>query len=110
DDLLAPVAEQTGVLAAGDRGLIGLGKSWVQWALARPSLYALPAALPFLGLGETVYRRPREGAALSHASAGILRHTIGRVEEEAERRRLTAATLLAALRPDGFVRGFDIPG
>ena len=36
-----------------------LASSSAQWLLARPSTYAIPAALPFLKLGETVFRPPR---------------------------------------------------
>ena len=39
----------------------------------RPSLYWMPAALPFLGLGETVYETDFTLARLSGAQAGLLR-------------------------------------
>jgi dTDP-4-amino-4,6-dideoxygalactose transaminase len=46
-----------------------------QWALARPALYWLPAALPFLRLGETVYRAPGRPGAMTSAATRALVHT-----------------------------------
>jgi len=74
-------------------GLAQLGKTLAQWALARPSLYAIPASVPFLGLGETVYRRPGKPAPMSRSSAAILSQSIPDIREEANRRRVNAARL-----------------
>ncbi|HEY7026822.1 MAG TPA: DegT/DnrJ/EryC1/StrS family aminotransferase [Gemmatimonadales bacterium] len=109
DDLLALVAEQAGTLGSAEVGMAQLAKSCAQWALARPNLYALPAAIPFLRLGETVYRRPHAGAAPTYATVGILERTMRGQDEEAKRRRLNAVALLSALRTDASARGFDIP-
>ena len=64
-----------------------------QWMLARPEIYGLPASLPFLGLGSTIYRRPWAPAGISAFSLGILRHTLRAEAMEAERRRSNAECL-----------------
>jgi len=68
-----------------------------QWLLARPSLYAIPASLPFLGLGETVYRRPRETRGMSAFALGVLRRTLPATDREAAARRAHAERLLQRL-------------
>ena len=44
----------------------------VQWALARPSLYGIPASLPFLRLGETVFHPPHQPQAITRSAAAIV--------------------------------------
>jgi dTDP-4-amino-4,6-dideoxygalactose transaminase len=65
-----------------------------QWTFARPALYAIPAALPWLGLGETRYRDPVAPRPLSRASASLLLHGAVASEREAEERKRRAARLL----------------
>ena len=72
-----------------------------QWLLARPSLYAIPASLPFLGLGETVYRRPREPRGMSPFALGVLRRTLASTDREAASRRAHAERLLERLGAAG---------
>jgi dTDP-4-amino-4,6-dideoxygalactose transaminase len=73
---------------------------FAQWLLARPALYALPSALPFLGLGETVFRAPNPPRAMRADSARVLMQTISLSDREAERRRRNADTLRAMLGDD----------
>jgi dTDP-4-amino-4,6-dideoxygalactose transaminase len=61
-------------------------------------LYALPAALPFLHLGETVYRAPRPLRRPSRVSSPVVGATWHLAEREAEMRRHNAERLLSALR------------
>lgn len=68
-----------------------------QCLLARPSLYGIPASLPFLGLGETVYRRPRETRGMSAFALGVLRCTLPSADGEAAARRAHAERLLQRL-------------
>jgi dTDP-4-amino-4,6-dideoxygalactose transaminase len=68
-----------------------------QWLLARPSLYGIPASLPFLGLGETVYHPPETPRAMSRFAAGVLASTLALAASAAERRRATAARWQQAL-------------
>lgn len=64
-----------------------------QWLFGRPALYWIPAALPFLGLGETTYRVPHPVGGISSLAAGVLTRTIGLVPEEVRRRRANADRL-----------------
>ena len=68
-----------------------------QWLLARPAVYGVPAALPFLGLGGTVYHRPRAPAGMSAFSCGVLRASLHVEDREADFRRRNAARLTEAI-------------
>ena len=82
----------TGMPAAnGD--LRALTAATAQWLLGRPSVYGLPAALPFLRLGETVYREPHAPRALGAGPALVARRSLDGVEDEARIRRARAAEL-----------------
>lgn len=54
------------------RGWGNLAKTVAQWALGRPSVYALPAKLPWLRLGEMVFHPAHDPAALTLASCALL--------------------------------------
>jgi dTDP-4-amino-4,6-dideoxygalactose transaminase len=84
----------TGGLSSEVRVILG---GVAQWTLARPSLYNLPASLPFLGLGETVYHEPTPIAALPRSSAAILSRTWPDAWDEAARRREKAEAMLSEL-------------
>jgi dTDP-4-amino-4,6-dideoxygalactose transaminase len=71
-----------------------------QQLLARPGTYALPAAVPFLRLGETVYRSPHPPRGLALASGGILPRTRSLADSELSVRRRNAERLSLALRGD----------
>ncbi len=82
----------------GRRGtILEYGKLKAQWLLGRPWLYAVPANLPFLGLGETVYRPAHAPTGISALAAGTLSRTIPLARAEAEVRRRNAAGYAAAL-------------
>lgn len=89
------------------RGLLGpaagAAKSLVmlaaQWGLGRPSLYALPASLPFGGLGETVYHPPHPPSAIAPANARVAAENWDAALAEASIRRSNASRLLAAFGP-----------
>ncbi|MBI4420550.1 MAG: DegT/DnrJ/EryC1/StrS family aminotransferase [Gemmatimonadetes bacterium] len=68
-----------------------------QWWLGRPSWYALPASLPWLGLGETTYHEPERPAGMTRAAAGLIEHTRVLAEVEEAARQANAAELLARL-------------
>lgn len=61
-----------------------------QWLLARPGLYALPRALPFLGLGETHYRASAPATAIAPFALGVLAAEVASVDAELAARRATA--------------------
>ncbi len=75
-----------------------------QTLLARPALYRLPAALPWLRLGETWYRDAPQPRPMTRAAAGLLEASWGAAAEEAAARRETARALLEALDGDAGVR------
>ena len=99
DDAGARVVEGVrGLLGAPRRGWPELLTIAAQLILERPRLYALPAALPFLRLGETVYRAPRPLRRPSRVSPPVVGATWQLAEREAETRRHNAERLLSALR------------
>lgn len=65
---------------------IGALKVAGQWLLARPSLYGVARALPFLHLGETRYRTPRAPRAMRRAAATLLEETWSAAELEGRTR------------------------
>ena len=79
-------------LRPGGPGVAGVASLLAQWMLARPSAYAFPAALPFLHLGETVYRCPTVPRRASRLSLGTLRWTLELAPGEQEIRRITAVS------------------
>ena len=82
-------------LSAPLRGTRELVQLKAQWLLGRPSLYVIPASLPFLQLGETVYHPPSPVRALSAVAARTLGVTLPLGDGEAQVRRANAARMLA---------------
>jgi dTDP-4-amino-4,6-dideoxygalactose transaminase len=82
--------------------LVVLVKALAQWSLGRPSLYGIPAAIPWLGLGETRYREPRPAARITRAGAALVSLHHDAAKREATIRRTNAAALLEAIasRPE----------
>lgn len=68
-----------------------------QWLFGRPRLYAIPRALPFLHMGETVYRPPRPAARIAASSAALVLRTIKLADREMAIRRANAEQLREAL-------------
>ena len=64
-----------------------------QYLMARPSLYRLPASLPFLGLGATVYRRPSAPRRISAFSLGLVSESLEAEAAEVRTRRATGEQL-----------------
>jgi dTDP-4-amino-4,6-dideoxygalactose transaminase len=90
-----PFARARMELQPSARGVKELVQLKAQWLLGRPSLYAIPASLPFLHLGETVYHRPTPVRQMSAVAARALAVTGPLGEGEAATRRAHAARLLA---------------
>ncbi len=83
-----------------------------QWLFGRPSLYWIPASLPFLGLGETVYRPAHPVGGISALAAGELGRTRPLARAEAQVRRDNALRIQTALlesthlrAPEGWMAG-----
>lgn len=63
----------------------------LQAAAGRPGTYAIPASIPWLGLGDTHYRQPSQPRAMPAAAAALLLGSRHAAEREAERRRRNGA-------------------
>lgn len=87
-----------GLLGAPRRGWRELLAATGQMLLERPTVYALPAALPFLHLGQTIYRDPRPLRAPTRGACPVIARTWTLAEQELDVRRRNAARLLVELR------------
>jgi len=74
-----------------------LAKSAAQALLSSPGRYWLPASLPMLGLGDTVYNPAWEGGGLSRTGAGMLSRTVVLADLAVPGRRKLAGVWQAAL-------------
>lgn len=81
-----------------------------QYLFARPSLYAIPSSLPFLRLGETVYREPHEPRAFPPGLAPIVLDALELVEHEAGVRHARAALYERAAAGAGLPAVALLPG
>lgn len=82
-------------------GLIALLKVVAQWLLARPGWYSVPASIPLLRLGESVYRAPHPISAMSALAAGLLTETFAQASGEVQHRRGRALALAEGAHPPG---------
>jgi dTDP-4-amino-4,6-dideoxygalactose transaminase len=87
------VAEQ---VAPADAGWHQIGTTAIQWLIGRPSLYAVPASIPALRLGEMTYHPAHEPRRLSDAAASLLADALRSADEELALRRGNARELSAA--------------
>lgn len=71
----------------------------VQWLLGRPRVYGIPASVPWLHLGEMVYRPAHDPRRLSLVAASLVRAALAN-EASDSRARLHKATALHALASD----------
>ncbi len=80
-----------------------------QWFFGRPALYALPASIPALKLGETVYHPAHDPRGIAAAASRVVVDALARDPEEVAQRRTRAQRLArAAARRFAAVR--PIPG
>ena len=79
----------------GSRAVLNLA---AQRFFSHPYLYAIPASIPGLKLGEMVYHAPRQPCSMSAASAAILRWTLELETREVTGRRTRAKALLSRAR------------
>jgi len=82
-------------LKPASRGGVTILSLAAQRVLSHPSLYRLPSSIPGLRLGEMVYHAPHTPRAMSGASAGVLRWTLGLEEREVAGRRERARDVLS---------------
>ena len=102
-----------GPALAALRGRSAEAATWsstvAQWALGRPGTYGLPAALPFLHLGETRYHDPAAPRPISRAAAAMVRATRAPAFEEAAARKGRALRLLSLVDDRAGVRAVRPP-
>lgn len=77
-------------LSAAEAGLRALVLTAAQWMLGRPALYGLPASIPGLGLGATVFRAPHPERQATRFSLGALVEALGLMDAELASRRASA--------------------
>ncbi len=63
------------------------------WALGRPSLYGVPASIPSLHLGETVYHEAGEPSRMSRAAVALLDRTFPGIRHAVLSRQANALVL-----------------
>ena len=91
--------------ASNTMGALGVGlRGVVQSAFGRARWYGLPAAIPWLGLGETRYRSPVTPQRMHAVAAGVITRTFPFASREARQRRDVAADLLRRLPTDSRIR------
>ncbi|MBN1826808.1 MAG: DegT/DnrJ/EryC1/StrS family aminotransferase [Candidatus Eisenbacteria bacterium] len=75
------------VPAGGGRGALRTCEAWAQSLFFRPSLYGIPASLPWLGIGETIYDESFAVGPAEGAVAGLAERLLHGREEKTEARR-----------------------
>ncbi len=102
--LLARTPEWSGAVAEWQARITGAPPGWgdwaaaaAQWAAGRPALYGIPASMPGLHLGETIYTSAHEPERLSLAAASLVERALRGVESDRQRRAQTADALRIAL-------------
>lgn len=90
------VADARSTLEPPSSGRSDLVGSAASWSLGRPALYALPASIPALHLGETVFHEAHEPRRLSRAAAALLHRTLLLAPAALSARRQRALRLRAA--------------
>jgi hypothetical protein len=81
-------------------GLGDLSVAVGQWVLGRPELYAVPASIPWLHLGEMVYHPAHEPSGISVAAASLVGSALASADRELGDRCHRAAKLHALLEED----------
>lgn len=99
DDLSLPRSDALAPSASSGSALL---KSLVQWALGRPSLYGIPASMPFLGLGQTVYHPAHPPRHPTSVMAAMLLATAPLLAGEVSVRRRNAERLRGVVEASGL--------
>jgi dTDP-4-amino-4,6-dideoxygalactose transaminase len=89
------------LVGPGLAGATDLVRLAAQWLLARPAIYGVPAALPFLGLGQTAYRAPHAPRAAARLQGAVLERTLPLEPAETAVRRAHATRLIGAATGSG---------
>lgn len=83
-----------GELRSQRRGVKQLLGATAQWVLGSPRMYGIPASLPFLRLGETIYRDAVPPGSISSTAPAVLSRSWAAAERESWHRRQNASRLL----------------
>jgi dTDP-4-amino-4,6-dideoxygalactose transaminase len=76
------------------------------WALARPALYAIPASIPSLRLGEMVFHEAHAPHAMTNRAVAMLPGALGGVRRAAAQRGAVAAQVRTVLQASS---GTELP-
>lgn len=76
-------------------GIRDFAAATAQWVFGRPGLYALPASLPWLHLGEMIYRPAHEPESLSASAGALVRSALDDEPRACTARRRNADVLRA---------------
>lgn len=100
EDLADALRVMPDLFAAGQRirPLRSLALALALMAMLHPRAYWLPASLPFLGIGASVFDPDFRLESLDALRAGIARSALDRLDDVNAARRRTAATLHAGLQ------------
>jgi dTDP-4-amino-4,6-dideoxygalactose transaminase len=96
-------------LGKGPAGWKDVVRATAQWLLARPGVYGVPAALPFLRLGETIYHPASSPGAMSRAALGVVNRVWEQSVAAIEVRRENAARLNAAAARSSRWFTYEVP-
>jgi perosamine synthetase len=105
-NVIRDAARETGSSHRGLKRLIG---ATAQWFLASPTMYAIPASLPFLRLGQTIYREPTAPMGITHSAAGVLAYSWKIAEAESAIRRINAERISKYVASSDFADLFEPP-
>ena len=108
DAVAAAVAKRADLLATPSVSaqLADLARTMLMMIFIRPSLYWLPAGLPFLGLGRTTFPRTIRPQRLSGFRAGLLRNWRSRLDRSNRIRTATVSYFSRALSIGGEPRPY----
>jgi len=98
-------------LAPAGPGIVGSLKLLAQWIFGQPAWYGIPARMPWLQLGETIYHPPWPPSGMPPANATALAETWSIAVTEERQRRARAGRWLATLAGRPGARPIEIlPG
>jgi perosamine synthetase len=89
----APRVAAPPAVLARTSGAKDLAIAAASWLLGRPSIYGLPASIPALHLGETVYHETGEPRAMSCTATALLHRTLQGMHAAAAARQANALIL-----------------
>lgn len=109
DGRLAPaLLREVQQLGRQGRGLGELVVLAGLWALGRPRLFWLPAVIPGLRLGETIYRPPGPIGAISASATAVVSRIWESADQEAELRATNAKRWMGLIRERPDVDAIEV--